>query len=91
MRGKALHEEVRAGGEVSEARQKVMKLEEKNEKDEKEDPWKAASEVLAGAIVTGKPIRDRITKWFAEKGFGFAEVAGQTVFCHVSVIRGVKG
>ncbi len=34
----------------------------KEEKDEKEDPWKAASEDLAGATATDKPIRGRITK-----------------------------
>ena len=67
VRGKAFHEEVRAGAEVSGAKQKIEKLEEKNEKDEKEDPWKAASEDLAGAIATGKPIRGRITKWFPER------------------------
>ena len=56
VRGNAFHEEVRAGGEVSEARQKIKKLEKREEKDEKEDPWKAASEDLAGAIATGPQI-----------------------------------
>ena len=54
---------------VSEARQKIKKLEEKEEKDEKENPWKAASEYLAGAIATDKPINGRIHKWFIETGF----------------------
>ena len=39
-------------------------------------------------MATGTAIRSRITKWFMEKGFGFAEVAGKTIFCHVSAING---
>ncbi len=88
-RGKATQEASRTAGEGADARQKLKKLEELETKDE--ELWKAAGEDLEGAMATGTAIRDRITKWFMEKGSGFAEVAGKTIFCHVSAIRGGTG
>ena len=89
VRGKAVGEEARSTSEVLDARQKLKTLEELEKKEE--DVWEAASEDLEGAISTGTPIRGRITKWFMEKGFGFTEVAGKTICCHVSAIRGGTG
>ena len=73
MKGKATKEEARTVSDVSDAKQKLNKLEELEKK--KEDLWEAASEDLEGAMATGTAIRGRMTKWLMEKEFGFAEVA----------------
>ena len=63
----------------------------RRERKEKEEETKTKVATVAEASLGGGWVAGKIFRWFAEKGFGFAKVAGEDVFVHVNALLGTAG
>ena len=60
----------------------IKKIEETREEDEKDDV--SFEEAVKGGII----MKGQVIKWFVDKGFGFIDVKGMSVFCHADRVVG---
>ena len=64
---------------------KVKKMEKEQEKEDEEKVEELSfKEGVQGKVV----MRGMVRKWFVDKGFGFVEVKGYSVFCHADRVVG---